>query len=114
MSTKYNLEHLIEDLKINNSTRFINPLEYRQLKNKININKYNVYKPYNDCSKTIIYKVFPDICLMKLTSVEEIRHQEIMKCMFELGIKEDMYGDIVIKDNCAYIYVFSSIKDYIL
>ena len=114
MSTKYNLEHIIEDLKVNNYTKFINPLEFKQIKNKININKYNVYKPFEDCSKVIIYKTLPDITLLRLTSVEEIRHQEIMKCMFELGIKEDMYGDIVIKDNNAYIYMLPSIKDYIL
>ena len=114
MSTKYNLEHIIEDLKVNNYTKFINPLEFKQIKNKININKYNVYKPFEDCSEVIIYKTLPDITLLRLTSVEEIRHQEIMKCMFELGIKEDMYGDIVIKDNNAYIYMLPSIKDYIL
>ena len=114
MSTKYNLEHIIEDLKVNNYTKFVNPLEFKQIKNKININKYNVYKPFEDCSKVIIYKTLPDITLLRLTSVEEIRHQEIMKCMFELGIKEDMYGDIVIKDNNAYIYILPSIKDYIL
>ncbi len=114
MSTKYNLEHILEDLKVNNYTKFVNPLEFKQIKNKININKYNVYKPFEDCSKVIIYKTLPDISLLKLSSVEEIRHQEIMKCMFELGIKEDMYGDIVIKDNNAYIYILPSIKDYIL
>lgn len=114
MSTKYNLEHIIEDLKVNNYTKFINPLEFKQIKNKTNINKYNVYKPFEDCTKVIIYKTLPDITLLRLTSVEEIRHQEIMKCMFELGIKEDMYGDIVIKDNNAYIYMLPSIKDYIL
>ena len=114
MSTKYNLEHILEDLKINNYTKFVNPLEFKQIKNKININKYNVYKPFEDCSKVIIYKTLPDITLLKLSSVEEIRHQEIMKCMFELGIKEDMYGDIVIKDNNAYIYILPSIRDYIL
>ena len=113
MSTKYNLEHILENLNINGSTKFINPLEFKQVKNKININKYNVYKPHDDCSKVIIYKNLPDISLIRLTSVEEIRHQEIMKCMFELGIKEDMYGDIIIKDNNAYIYILPSIKDYI-
>ena len=114
MSTKYNLEHIIEELNNNNSTKFLNPLEYRQVKNKININKYNIYKPYEDCTKVIIYKTIPNISLLKLSSIEEIRHQEILKCMFEMGIKEDMYGDILIIDNNAYIYVLDKIKEDII
>ena len=114
MSTKYNLEHIIEELNNDDSTKFLNPLEYRQVKNKININKYNIYKPYEECTKVIIYKNIPDIYLLKISSVEEIRHQEILKCMFEMGIKEDMYGDILIIDNNAYIYVLKGIKDYLI
>ncbi len=114
MSTKYNLEHILEELSGNNSTKFLNPLEYRQVKNKINIKKYEVYKPYEDCTKVIIYKTMPDIHLLKISSVEEIRHPEILKCMFEMGLKEDMYGDIIILDNNAYIYVFEQIKDDII
>ena len=114
MSTKYNLEHILEELNSNNSTKFLNPLEYRQVKNKINVKKYEVYKPYEDCTKVIIYKNIPNIFLLKVSSVEEIRHQEILKCMFEMGIKEDMYGDIIINDNNAYIYVLEAIKDYII
>ncbi len=114
MSTKYNLEHILEELNSTNSTKFLNPLEYRQVKNKINIKKYEVYKPFEDCTKVIIYKTLPDISLIKISSIEEIRHQEILKCMFEMGLKEDMYGDIIIKDNSAYIYVFDAIKDDII
>lgn len=114
MSTKYNLEHILEELNSTNSTKFLNPLEYRQVKNKINIKKYEVYKPFEDCTKVIIYKTLPDISLIKISSIEEIRHQEILKCMFEMGLKEDMYGDIIIKDNNAYIYAFDAIKDDII
>lgn len=115
MTSNYNTEHFIEQIINRGYTNFLNPYELEKLKYKISIKKYNIYKPYEDCTKKIIYsKNKPSIVLLKLILKEPTRHQEILKNFFMLGLKEDSYGDIIVKEKEVYIYTFPNIKDYII
>lgn len=115
MSTKYSVEHYLEQYYNDGFTSFMNPLEFNTVRIKVNKSNMNVYSSYEDCVKKIIYKgVEPDIRLLELSGGEVITHQEILKCMFTMGIKEDMYGDIIVRGKKAYVYCLPSIVDYII
>ena len=37
----------------------------------------------------------------------------VLKGLFNLGLKEDTFGDIIIMDNIAYIYLLEELYDYV-
>ena len=110
------LNHFIEQLHTKGYTTFLNPLEYKKLSEKIQRKKYHVYYMYKDCTKVILYtQNIPHIVLCKITSKIKLTHPAILKEMFNLGIKEEMYGDIIIGDNNeSYIYLLPQIKEYFI
>ena len=111
----YYLEHILESYYSKGYTSFLNGEKYLQVKSKIPSNTYNIFKPYNDANKVIIYKKeIPDIVLCKITCNTEIKHQIILKELFNMGLKEDMFGDIIIDNNIAYIYIFNHLYEDIL
>ena len=114
MKNNYNVEHIIDSFYKNGYTSFINPSYYNEIKNKIPKNISKVYKPYPDATKVIIYKNnLPNITLCKIEFSNNIRHQVVLKELFNLGLKEDTFGDIIIKDNIAYIYLLDSMYEYV-
>lgn len=109
------LNHFIEQLNNRGYTSFLNPLEYKKIKGKVCLKKYNIYYMYKNSTKLILYtKNIPHITLCKIVSSNYLTHPSILREMFNLGIKEEMYGDIIINNNEAYIFLLSQIKDYFI
>lgn len=111
----YYLDHILESYYTKGYTAFLNGEKYLQVKNKLPSNTYNIFKPFNDANKVIIYKSdIPDITLCKISCNTNIKHQIILKELFNMGLKEDMFGDIIIDNNIAYLYIFSHLYEDIL
>jgi RNA-binding protein YlmH len=112
-SNNFNVEKVIDALNNHGSTNFITQKELMSVKGKLNKNEYNVYYPYEDCSKVVLYKsVIPDLRLLKIES-HNLRHQDVMGAIFSLGLKEDTFGDIVKYEENFYIFVLPHLVDYI-
>ena len=108
MKNDYNLDHIIDSFYTKGSTKFLNRKEYLQAKNKIPKRIQKLYQPYENANKVIIYKKdLPDIGICKITFNSPVRHPMILKELFNLGLKEEMFGDIIVEDNIAYIYIFT-------
>ncbi len=113
-TNNYNTEKIIGYLNSRGYTNFLTKREERETIKHLNKYEYQIYEPYNDCSKTILYKKeIPDIKLYKINSKVELRHQEIMGTIFSLGLKEDTFGDIVKYNNEYYIFILPSIEEYL-
>lgn len=96
-------------------TYFLDPLEINKAKSKLKKNEYNIYYPYKDSEKNIIYnKKAPEVLLYEIISKQELRHQEILGTMYSLNISPDLFGDILIIDNKYYIYILPILKNYFL
>ena len=81
-------------------TYFLDPLEINKAKSKLKKNEYNIYYPYKDSEKNIIYnKKAPEVLLYEIISEQELRHQDILGTMYSLNISPDLFGDILIIDN---------------
>lgn len=117
MENKLTIKNNYEKILRGEYTDFLNPSEYLQVSaylNKSHI-KYQVFKPFNDCTKVIIYKdKLPDVSLLEIKTKEVLKHRDILGALFSHNINISKYGDIIVSDNNYYIIVLSSIKKYLL
>ena len=93
-------------------TFFLNRSDANNIINRLKKNTFNIYKPNNYSEKVIIYNNLPDITLLEIEIKENIRHQDILGCLMNLGIDDGLFGDIIIYNNHYYFYTFSYMLDY--
>ena len=60
---------------------------------------------------------FPIRCISAVPSAprfaQELTHRDFLGAVMSLGIERDLIGDIIVRDNCAYIFCLDSMADYI-
>ena len=94
-------------------TYFLDPREIMKIKSKLKKNEYNIYYPYKDSEKTIIYNgKTPEVLLYEIISKQVFRHQDILGSMYSLNISPDLFGDILIIGNRYYIYILLILRNY--
>lgn len=114
MKSNYLIDKHIEKLYRYGYTDFLLPNEFLQVKNKLKKTEYNVYKPYIDSEKVILYrKIKPEIVLYKIICSDTLRHQDILGTLFSLNLSIYVYGDIIIGGNDYYIFVLPMITNYL-
>lgn len=95
-------------------TNFLDPSIFLKVSSKLKNSIYNVYYPYIDSDKVIIYtNKLPEIRVLEIISYEKLTHREILGSLFALNIGSEMFGDIIISDNHYYIIVIDTIYDLI-
>lgn len=113
MKNNYNLEKIIDSLYNKGHTNFIVPKELIMIQGKLNKKEYNIYKPYPEATKVILYqKEIPKIKIFKIVSKIQFRHQDILGTILSLGIKEDTFGDIIKYQDDFYFFVLTSLEEY--
>lgn len=113
-ANNYNIEKIIGCLYSRGYTNFINPEELMNIKGKLHKNEYNIYELYEESNSVILYKKeIPKISLLKISTKQELRHQEIMGTIFSLGLKEDTFGDIIKYQGYFYIFVIPQLVEYL-
>ena len=109
---KYSLKNQIEKIKRNENSVFLNQLDANYVINtlkKENI-KFNIFKPYEDAEKQIIYQDKLNITLIEIKCREKITHREILGALFSNNLNEYVYGDIIIDNDKYYIIILDKIK----
>ena len=92
---------------------FLDPKELLEIKGKLKKNTYNVYYPYKDSEKCIVYNYEkPEVLLYEIIINKKVRHQDILGAMYALNIDSSLFGDILIIDNHYYIYIFPLVRNY--
>lgn len=92
-------------------TYFLDPVEINKVKAKLT--DYNIYSPYKDSEKNILYKkTIPEVILYKIKSKIEIRHQDILGTLYSLNISSDLFGDIVKVNGDFYVYILPIVRNY--
>ena len=104
----YYIQKNINKLNTTGSTFFLDPKELMEIKGKLKKNEYNIYYPYKDSEKVILYKNNePEVLLYEIIIKVPVRHQDIMGAMYSLNISNELFGDILIINNRYFIYIFS-------
>lgn len=111
----YEIEKNIEKLKKGIPTGFITGNVFNEISKKLTKKEYNIYKPYQESDKIILYKnKLPNIKLYKIESFNDLTHQSILGSLFGLNITSETFGDIVYYNNNFYIYLLDCISDLVL
>lgn len=109
----YSITKEVDNLFNRNYTNFINQKDLKLLKGQLHKNEYQIYTLYPECNKVILYKKsIPEITMLEINTLGEIRHQDILGTLFSLGIKEELYGDIIKIDNLYYLFTFPDLKEF--
>lgn len=113
-SDAYKINNAVEKIKIGKSTSFLDGRELKLVTAKLKKGEYNVYYPYEDSEKVMLYigKV-PDVKLFKINTVEKIRHQDILGSLFALNIDSSCFGDIVLYNEDYYVFITQGMALYI-
>ena len=94
-------------------TYFLNPNELKQVTYKLKKDDYNIYLPYPDSEKNIIYQGnTPEVLLYEIICKTEIRHQDILGTMYSLNIASDLFGDVLVINNHYYVYILPILQNY--
>lgn len=113
-SDVYKINNAVEKIKTGKNTQFLDGRELKIVTGKLKKNEYNIYYPYKDSEKVMLYtgKV-PKVKLFKIYTVENIRHQDILGSLFSLNIDSSYFGDIVLYNGYYYVFVSKDLALYI-
>ena len=111
----YKIDNSVERLLSGKPTLFLDQKEYQNISGKLNKNSYNIYYPYKDSEKIILYKnILPDVSLIEINSYEKLKHSDILGSIMNLNISSSYLGDIIVDNDNYYFYIISDLKNYIL
>lgn len=113
-SDVYKINNAVEKIKTGKNTQFLDGRELKIVTGKLKKNEYNVYYPYKDSEKVMLYtgKV-PKVKLFKIYTVENVGHQDILGSLFALNIDSSYFGDIVLYNDYYYVFVSEDLALYI-
>lgn len=113
-TNEYKINNSIEKVMHGKSTLFLDGKELNLIKGKLKKKEYQIYSPYTDADKVIVYKNdIPKIKLFKIVCPEKIRHQDILGAVLSLGIDSSYIGDIIFYQECFYMYVLNEVSEFI-
>ena len=111
----YLIEKNINKILRNEPTNFIDPGTLKKIIPKLKGIKYNIYYPYKDSDKVIIYiNNIPRIRFLEIISYNPLSHREILGSLYGLNIDSELFGDIIITNNHYYIMVIDSIYNLVI
>ena len=110
----YKINNAVEKIKTGKNTQFLDGRELKIVTGRLKKNEYNVYYPYKDSEKVMLYtEKVPKVKLFKIYTVENIRHQDILGSLFALNIDSSYFGDIVFYNDYYYVFVSDDLALYI-
>lgn len=112
---KWKIQSNIEKIERGGSTNFLNKKDIHtitKILDKRNV-KYQVFIPYEDAEKQVIYVNNKNVTLYLIKTKEKLTHQKILGTLFSLSLAEDCFGDIIIDQDYYYIMIVDKIKKYI-
>lgn len=112
----YEVEKNIEKILRGDFTGFLTLNVSKEIQNKLRKKDYNIFCPYQDTEKVILYgKKTPKIFLVKILCYEneKLNHPSILGSLFGLNITSEMFGDIILYNGEFYVYFLESIREFI-
>lgn len=108
----YDIEKNLNKIYKGEPTYFLDPLTYNIVSKKLKNINYNIYSPYKDSEKVIIYTdKLPNIKLIEIISYDKLTHSEIMGSLFGFQITNEMFGDIIIYNNHYYVPIIANLYE---
>ena len=110
----YKIDNNIQKIMSGKYTYFLDEKEFKEISYKLKNKNYEIYKPYKDSEKLILYNnEIPDVSLYKINCIDKLRHQDILGSIMNLGISSSYLGDIIIDNYNYYFYLISTLDNFI-
>ncbi len=110
----YEIKKNVDKIKRGGYTFFLAPNIYKEVSYRLNKKEYDLYYPYPDSDKVIMYSdSIPKIKLYEIISYYPLSHREILGSLFGLNISNEVFGDIIVDNDKYYFYVMDEISDLI-
>ena len=110
----YKINNSIDKLINGKYTLFLDQREFNLLKSKLKKKDYNIYLPYKDSEKVILYSTnTPEVSLYKINSYSKLTHPMILGSILGLNIQNSYLGDIIVDNDNYYFYILSTLDNYI-
>ena len=111
----YIVEKNVNKIMRGEYTNFLDPQTLKSVISKLKGYDYKIYSPYEESEKKIIYtKKVPRIRLLEIISYNKLAHRNILGSLMALNINTELFGDIIITDEHAYIMIVNSIYNLIM
>lgn len=114
--SKIEIESIISKIKRGESTYFLDEKKIELVHNilkKQNIEHY-IFYPYVGATYGIIHtNELVNISILKIKSTVPLTHPSIMGSLYQLNLKKEIFGDIIIGNPC-YVVVMSHMAKYII
>lgn len=117
MNNNYFIINMVERVENGGCTLFLNQSELKKVTRILNKTKckYEIYNPYPDAEKVIIYSdEIPKVSLLEIICKKELQHKDILGSLFGYNISPNNYGDIIILNNKYYLIVMDKILKFFL
>lgn len=110
----YKINNMVEKIKVEKHTYFLDRKDLKEVTSKLKSNEYNIYYPYPDGEKVILYtKKIPKIKLYRIIATEKLRHQDVLGSLFSLNIDSSCFGDVVFYEDSYYVFIIDELEKYI-
>ena len=97
---KYEIKKNVDKIKRGGYTFFLAPNIYKEVSYRLNKKEYDLYYPYPDSDKVIMYSdSIPKIKLYEIISYYPLSHREILGSLFGLNISNEVFGDIIVDND---------------
>ena len=111
----YTISKNVSKILQGKNTNFLDPAMLKKVTAKLKKEAYKIYYPYQDSERALLYvEKIPKIDLVEIISDEKLEHREIMGTLYNLSIKTEMFGDIIINNGQYYIIIMDSIHDILM
>ena len=111
----YIVEKNVSKIKRQEHTNFLDYQTRIKACQKLKGYNYQIYYPFQDSEKTIIYvDNIPQVSLLEIISPEKLFHKDIMGSLYNLNIASEMFGDIIITNNHYYFLTMPSVVNIIM
>ena len=114
--TKIEIESIVSKVKRGENTYFLDEKRIELIHNilkKQNIEHY-IFYPYVGATYGIIHtNKLLNVSLLKINSTVPLTHSSIMGSLYQLNLKREIFGDIIVGRNC-YVVVISHMAEYII
>lgn len=127
---KARFEELLDNSRKNSTyyfTDFLSPSEASEVYDISADKNFSVWGGADGCERVVIrfgnrdelgYEIPFPIKLLKLEPVnkkfaDELTHRDFLGSLMNLGIERSVLGDIVVRENRAYVFVLEKMADYI-
>lgn len=122
----YNIAKIRDKLRIfektnkSTSTFFLTPSQIEEAKSILKNVSYNIAGGYEDAERNIIifgdesYQNFIKVIRIETSGGETLNHRSVLGSLLGLGIKREILGDIIVKENICDIIIMQEMEEYII